>query len=251
MPMAMDSSFGARVWVHILGQLPTARGLWPTTFTFLTPAFPSLKEGCGRHCCEGSSSQARSVPGRPHVPVPHAAGTRRWPLTGSFLDIRRSGALQGHIANKRPSQGSREGRRGLSRATLQVLGGGLPGLSEQAGGAHGVCCQPRQRLLSHSPREVLGVCTRGACPETSLTPTCKSHPYHTAAASLCHTGGGPLLQHALGSGLHACVLFLLPGSWGRDGVRSGMKTGVLQAGASSQEGFVSFSFSKCNNILFS
>lgn len=48
------------------------------------------------------------------------------PLTCSFLEVGWAAALQGRIANKRPSQGSFEGRRGLSRATLRVLGGGLP-----------------------------------------------------------------------------------------------------------------------------
>lgn len=48
------------------------------------------------------------------------------PLTCSFLEVGWAAALQGRIANKRPSQGSFEGRRGLSRATLRVLGGGPP-----------------------------------------------------------------------------------------------------------------------------
>lgn len=114
------------------------------------------------------------------------------------------------------------------------------------GGAHGVCCQPWQQLLSHSPREVLGVCMHGACPEMSLTPTFKSHLYHTAIASLFHTGGVPSSCSTPWVGF-ARVRVILPGSWRMDDVRSGTKMGVLQASGV----LLLFHFQSVINILFS
>lgn len=54
--------------------------------------------------------------------------------------------------------------------------------------------------------------------ETSPTPTCKSHMYHTAAASPCHAGGGPSSCSTPWDRvcMRVCYSFFL-GAWGGTG----------------------------------